>query len=84
MIISGFKQNIYFIDLIDFSSKQHKSIQDMLGTQKSTGFHMNRGYKYVLVNSREMAHKARKFFRPFFGQSHPSDPDFHGKPWLVL
>ena len=30
MIISGFKQNIYFIDLIDFSSKQHKSIQEVL------------------------------------------------------
>ena len=49
MIISGFKRNIYFIDLIDFSSKQHKSIQKVLGRQKSIGFHMNRGYKYVLV-----------------------------------
>ena len=49
MIISGFKQNIYFIDLIDFSSKQHKSIQEVLGRQKSTGFYMNSGYKYVLV-----------------------------------
>ena len=27
VIISGFKRNIYFIDLIDFSSKQHKSIK---------------------------------------------------------
>ena len=49
MIISGFKRNIYFIDLIDFSSKQHKSIQEVLGRQKSTGFYKNRGYKYVLV-----------------------------------
>ena len=30
MIISGFKRNIYFIDLIDFYSKQHKSIQEVL------------------------------------------------------
>ena len=49
MIISGFKRNIYFIDLIDFYSKQHKWIQEVLGSQKSTGFHKNRGYKYVLV-----------------------------------
>ena len=50
VIISGFKRNIYFIDLIDFSSKQDKmDIQKVLGSQKSTGFHKNRGYKYVLV-----------------------------------
>ena len=64
VIISGFKRNIYFIDLIDFSSKQDKWIQEVLGSQngttsssrrnevppqKSTGFHKNRGYKYVLV-----------------------------------
>ena len=49
MMISGFKRNIYFIDLIDFYSKQHKSIQEVLGRQKSTEFYMNRGYKYVLV-----------------------------------
>ena len=30
VIISGFKQIIYFIDLIDFSSKQHKWIQEVL------------------------------------------------------
>ena len=39
----------HFIDLIDFSSKQDKWIQEVLGSQKSTGFHKNRGYKYVLV-----------------------------------
>ena len=49
VIISSFKRNIYFIDLIDFSSKQDKWIQEVLGRQKSTGFHKNRGYKYVLV-----------------------------------
>ena len=49
VIISSFKRNIYFIDLIDFSSKQDKWIQEVLGSQKSTGFHKNRGYKYVLV-----------------------------------
>ena len=49
MIISGFKGNIYFIDLIDFYSKLHKSIQEVLGRQKSIGFYKNRGYKYVLV-----------------------------------
>ena len=31
VIISRFKRNIYFIDLIDFSSKQHKWIQEVLG-----------------------------------------------------
>ena len=49
VIISGFKWNIYFIDFIDFSSKQHKWIQEVLGSQKSTEFYKNRGYKYVLV-----------------------------------
>ena len=49
VIISGFKRNIYFIDLIDFSSKQDKWIQEVLGRQKSTRFSKNRKYKYVLV-----------------------------------
>ena len=47
VIISGFKRNIYFIDLMDFSSKQDKWIQEVLGSQKSTEFYKNRGYKYV-------------------------------------
>ena len=48
-IISGFKRNIYFIDLIDFSSKQDKWIQEMLGSHKAGNLHKNHGYKYVLV-----------------------------------
>ena len=43
VIISSFKRNIYFTDLIDFSYKQDKWIQEVLGRQKSTGFHKNRG-----------------------------------------
>ena len=48
MIISGFKRNIYFIDLMDFSSKQDKWIQEVL-RKRTSGFYKNRGYKYVLV-----------------------------------
>ena len=48
-IISGFKGNIYFIDLIDFSSKQDKWIQEVLGSHKAGNLHKNHGYKYVLV-----------------------------------
>ena len=36
MIISGFKRNIYFIDLIDFYSKQHKSIQEVLNNKSTS------------------------------------------------
>ena len=48
MIISGFKRNIYFIDLMDFSSKQDKWIQEVL-RKRTSEFYKNRGYKYVLV-----------------------------------
>ena len=33
MIISGFKRNMYFIDLIDFSSKQHKWVNKLTNKQ---------------------------------------------------
>ena len=39
VIISSFKRNIYFIDLIDFSSKQDKWIQEVLGRQKKQECH---------------------------------------------
>ena len=48
VIINGFKRNIYYIDLMDFSSKQDKWIQEVL-RQRTSGFYKNRGYKYVLV-----------------------------------
>ena len=44
------KRNIYYIDLMDWSSKESKWVQDILiETNTVTNFTKNRGYKYVLV-----------------------------------
>ena len=43
------KRNIYFIDLMDFSSKQNKWVQDIMNESNAPNFNKNRGYKYVLV-----------------------------------
>ena len=44
------KRNIYYIDLMDWSSKESRWIQDILiETNTITNFTKNRGYKYVLV-----------------------------------
>ena len=44
------KQNIYYIDLIDFSSKYNSWIQEQLSkNQCNTFLSKNRGYKFVLV-----------------------------------
>ena len=44
------KRNIYYIDLMDWSSKESRWIQDILiETNAVTNFTKNRGYKYVLV-----------------------------------
>ena len=42
-------RNIYYIDLIDFSSKQNKWIQKCIRDSNMQNFDKNRGYKYVLV-----------------------------------
>lgn len=45
---NGCKRNIYYIDLIDFSSKQNRWIQENL-IKNGTHFNKNHGYKFVLV-----------------------------------
>ena len=42
------KRHIYYIDLMDFSSKQERWIQDNL-IKNGANFNKNHGYKYVLV-----------------------------------
>ena len=47
--LNHFTRNIYYIDLIDFSSKQNRWIQDQFKASNTVNFNKNRGYKYVLV-----------------------------------
>ena len=47
--LNRFTRNIYYIDLIDFSSKQNKWIQSQFKDSATANFNKNRGYKYVLV-----------------------------------
>lgn len=48
--LNYYKRNIYYIDLMDWSSKENKWIQDILLENNAvTNFTKNRGYKYVLV-----------------------------------
>ena len=47
--LNRFTRNIYYIDLIDFSSKQNKWIQDQFKQSNTVNFNKNKGYKYVLV-----------------------------------
>ena len=47
--LNRFTRNIYYIDLIDFSSKQNRWIQDQFKASNTVNFNKNRGYKYVLV-----------------------------------
>lgn len=46
--INSCKRHIYYIDLMDFSSKQERWIQDNL-IKNGANFNKNHGYKYVLV-----------------------------------
>lgn len=50
-VVSKFRGNIYFIDLIDFSDKTDQFIQDCLETfgKSKLKKQKNRGFKYVLV-----------------------------------
>lgn len=47
--MNHFTRNIYYIDLIDFSSKQNKWITDQFKQSNTVNFNKNKGYKYVLV-----------------------------------
>lgn len=47
--LNHFTRNIYYIDLIDFSSKQNRWIQDQFKASNTVNFNKNKGYKYVLV-----------------------------------
>lgn len=46
-----FKRNIYYIDLMDWSSKESKWVQKILLEENNSNFSVskNRGYKYLLV-----------------------------------
>ena len=47
--MNHFTRNIYYIDLIDFSSKQNKWIQQQIRESNTVNFNKNKGYKYILV-----------------------------------